>query len=100
MMRFELGMEKPNPKRAVKSAFNIGIAYIIGGFVPLMGYIFSDNPQQGLIYSSVLTVIFLLVFGYTKTLLTGQNPVIGALKTVLIGVLAAGAAYSIAKLIS
>lgn len=100
MMRFELGMEKPHPKRAFKSAFNIGIAYIIGGFVPLLGYIFSDNAQQGLIYSSVLTIIFLLVFGYTKTLLTGQNPILGALKTALIGVLAAAAAYSIARLIS
>lgn len=100
MMKFELGIEKPNPKRAKQSAFNIGVAYIIGGFVPLMGYIFTDNPLSGLYISSAITIIFLFVFGYVKTKLTGQQPFAGALKTVFIGALAAIAAYSIAKLIS
>jgi vacuolar iron transporter family protein len=100
MMRFELGMEKPDANRASRSAFNIGLSYIIGGIVPLIGYFFTDTPKEGLIISSIMTVLFLLVFGYVKTKLTGDRPFYGALKTVFIGVLAAGAAYIIARLIS
>ena len=100
MMRFELGMEKPDANRASRSAFNIGLSYIIGGIVPLIGYFFTDTPKEGLMISSIMTVLFLLVFGYVKTKLTGDKPFYGAVKTVFIGVLAAGAAYIIARLIS
>lgn len=100
MMKFELGMEKPDPKRASRSAFNIGVSYVIGGIVPLIGYVIADTPEKGLIISSVLTVVFLFGFGFIKTRLTGNNPLFGAMKTVLTGVLAAGAAYLIARLVS
>jgi VIT1/CCC1 family predicted Fe2+/Mn2+ transporter len=100
MMRFELGMEKPDANRASRSAFNIGLSYIIGGIVPLIGYFFTDTPKEGLLISSIMTVLFLLVFGYLKTKLTGDRPFYGAVKTVFIGVLAASAAYIIARLIS
>ncbi len=100
MMRFELGMEKPNPKRAKQSAFNIGMSYVLGGFIPLLAYFFTNTPEEGLMISAVITIIALFVFGYIKTKLTGQKPLEGAFKTVLIGTLAAGAAFAIAKLIS
>lgn len=99
MMRFELGMEKPSPKRATQSALTIGLAYVFGGIVPLVAYFVTATPLQGLQFSSVITVVFLFVFGYVKTKLTGKSPLTGALKTVLIGVIAAGAAYIIAKMI-
>ncbi len=100
MMRFELGLEKPDVHRAAKSAFTIGLSYILGGIVPLVGYFVSDEPQSGLLYSTILTILFLFAFGYVKTKLIGQSPWAGALKTVLIGVLAAGCAYMIATMIS
>ncbi len=100
MMKFELGMEKPNPNRATHSAITIGSAYVLGGIVPLVGYFVTDIPSQGLMISSFITILFLFVFGYVKTKLTGQSPFLGALKTVMIGILAASAAYTIAKLIS
>ena len=100
MMRFELGLEKPDINRASKSAFNIGGAYIVGGTIPLMGYIFTQTPTDGLLYSSIITVVCLLVFGYLKSKVTGQNPLMGALKVTSIGVIAATAAYFIAKLVS
>ncbi|MGY3052217.1 VIT1/CCC1 family predicted Fe2+/Mn2+ transporter [Pedobacter sp. UYEF25] len=100
MMRFELGMERPDPKRAKQSAFNIGISYVIGGFVPLSAYFFTKSPSEGLIFSAVITIISLFIFGYVKTKLTGINPLQGAIKTVLIGALAAGAAFLVARLIS
>jgi VIT1/CCC1 family predicted Fe2+/Mn2+ transporter len=99
MMRFELGLEKPDPNRPFKSAFTIGGSYIVGGIIPLIGYFITDEPMQGLILSSIITIVFLFIFGYIKTKLTGQSPFAGAFKTVLIGVLAAGFAYYIAKLI-
>lgn len=100
MMRFELNMEKPDALRARKSAFNIGSSYVVGGMVPLIGYFVTKTPQQGLIISSIVTVSFLFIFGYVKTSLTGVQPLWGAVKTTLIGVLAASAAFLIARWIS
>lgn len=100
MMRFELGLEKPDAKRAAQSARNIGLSYIAGGIVPLTAYIFTSVPHQGLFYSTLITVVFLFVFGYFKSSLTGQSPVKGAVKTMLIGLLAAAAAFFIAQLFS
>jgi VIT1/CCC1 family predicted Fe2+/Mn2+ transporter len=100
MMRYELGLEKPDINRARKSAGNIGGAYIVGGVIPLMGYVFTETPRDGLLYSSIITVMCLLVFGYLKSKVTGQNPWMGALKVTAIGAIAATAAYFIAKFVS
>ncbi|MEO7080347.1 MAG: VIT1/CCC1 transporter family protein [Flavobacteriales bacterium] len=100
MMKFELNMEKPDALRARKSAFNIGASYVVGGIVPLIGYFVTDTPQKGLLISSIVTVSFLFIFGYVKTNLTGTKPLLGAIKTTLIGILAASAAFLIARWIS
>jgi vacuolar iron transporter family protein len=99
MMRFELGLDKPDKKRAKQSAMNIGLSYIVGGVIPLLAYVFTTTPFDGLIYSSIITVVCLFVFGYYKSKLTGQNALSGALKTTAIGVVAAAAAFLIAKLV-
>jgi VIT1/CCC1 family predicted Fe2+/Mn2+ transporter len=100
MMKFELGLEAPNPARARNSALTIGASYFVGGLLPLSAYLFTNTPEQGLIGSTILTVICLFVFGYFKSKVTGQPPVKGALKVTLIGLLAAAAAFGIAKLVS
>lgn len=100
MMKFELGLEKPDPNRARNSALTIGISYMIGGLIPLSGYFFSANPHHGLMISAMITVVCLLVFGYLKSRVTGQPPVAGALKVTVIGVLAAASAFLIARLIA
>jgi vacuolar iron transporter family protein len=97
MMRFELGLEKPDIRRARQSARNIGFAYIVGGIVPLSAYFFSETPREGLIYSSIITLFCLLFFGYFKSKATGQDPVKGSLRTTAIGVLAAAAAFLVAR---
>ena len=99
MMKYELGLEKPDPKRARKSAFNIGFSYIIGGLIPLSPYFFASDGITGLKISALVTLICLLVFGYFKSKLTGMPPLQGAFKVALIGALAAGCAFTIAKLI-
>lgn len=100
MMRFELGLEKPDPKQAYLSAFRIGISYAVGGLVPLSAYFFCATPHQGLINSSVITVVCLLLFGYFKAKFTGQNPWKGAATVTLIGIAAAGAAFALARAIN
>jgi vacuolar iron transporter family protein len=97
MMKYELGLEKPNANRARNSAATIGISYIIGGLIPLSGYFFTHTPYQGLVVSAILTVICLFLFGYFKSKVTGQPLVKGALKVTLIGVTAAAAAFMVAK---
>jgi VIT1/CCC1 family predicted Fe2+/Mn2+ transporter len=101
MMRYELGLEKPDINRARESALTIGLSYIIGGIVPLSAYfpIFTDNAKDGLFYSCIITAVCLLVFGYFKTKIIGQPPIYGAIKTLLIGAVAAFAAFGIARLI-
>ena len=99
MMRFELGLEKPNPKRALTSALTIAGAYIAGGFIPLAPYIFLHTAANALLLSIVLTVIALLIFGFVKGRFTGTRPIRSALQTVFIGSVAAGAAFAIARMI-
>jgi VIT1/CCC1 family predicted Fe2+/Mn2+ transporter len=99
MMRFELGLEKPDPKRALISAITIASAYIAGGLVPLAPYLFTHSSSVALLISVVLTLIALFVFGYVKGRFTGMRPLRSALQTALIGSVAAGAAFGIATLI-
>jgi VIT1/CCC1 family predicted Fe2+/Mn2+ transporter len=100
MMKFELGLEEPAKNRARNSALWIAMAYVFGGFIPLSAYLFTATPVHGLYYSSGVTLIALLIFGYFKSKATGQEPFRGALKTAFIGALAASAAFLIAKLVS
>lgn len=100
MMRFELGLEEPDPKRAVISAVTIALAYIAGGFIPLSPYIVLSNTVRGLIWSAIVTLAALGVFGYMKARFTGTAPLRGASQTMVIGGLAAGIAFVIAKLIT
>ena len=100
MMRFELGLEKPDINRARQSARNIGLAYIVGGIVPLTAYMFTTTPSNGLAMSSIITIVCLATFGYYKSKVLGQSPLQGALRTTVIGVLAAAAAFGIARLFS
>lgn len=99
MMRFELGLQKPDPQQALLSAWRIGLSYAVGGLVPLSAYFFCATPELGLRYSCLITVGCLMVFGYYKARFTGQNPWKGALTVTFTGLLAAGAAFSIARLI-
>jgi VIT1/CCC1 family predicted Fe2+/Mn2+ transporter len=100
MMRFELGLEKPQPQRAVRSALTIGGAYVAGGLVPLCPYFFLHVSHAALEWSAGITLAALFAFGYVKGHFTGAGPLRSALQTTLIGGLAATAAFAIAKLIS
>jgi VIT1/CCC1 family predicted Fe2+/Mn2+ transporter len=100
MMRYELGLEKPDPKRARNSALNIGLSYIVGGLVPLSPYFFVSSPLDGLKWSAIITVISLFIFGYFKAKVTGQPPLGGAIRVMLIGSVAAAAAFFIARLVN
>ena len=100
MMRFELGLERPDPARALWSALTIGGAYAFGGFIPLLPYIVLKQTLTALLVSSAVTVVALAVFGYVKGLFTGMPPARSAIQTVLIGGLAAGAAFLIARAIA
>ena len=98
MMKFELGLEKPDPRRATKSALNIGLSYAVGGIIPLSPYFFIADSKEALKFSVVATLICLFVFGYFKSKITGVPVLSGALKVTLIGALAAAAAFSVALL--
>ncbi|MBK6381018.1 MAG: VIT1/CCC1 transporter family protein [Chitinophagaceae bacterium] len=98
MMKYELGLDKPDPKRATKSALNIGLSYVAGGIIPLSPYFFIADSVEALKISVVATLVCLFIFGYFKSKMTGVNPIWGALKVTLIGAVAAAAAFGVAKL--
>lgn len=99
MMRFELGLEKPNPLQASRSAIHIGLSYLLGGAIPLFPYWCTSTPTEALYYSSIVTLVALFAFGYTRSKLIGQKPFLGAIKLTAIGALAASAAFLVARLI-
>jgi VIT1/CCC1 family predicted Fe2+/Mn2+ transporter len=100
MMRFELGLEEPDPKRALHTALTIGLSYSISGFIPLAPYILMHSVTFALYVSIGTTLLSLLVFGYTKGYVTGVDALRSALQTALIGGLAAASAFAMARLIS
>lgn len=100
MMRFELGLEQPEPRRALTSALTIGLSYIVGGLIPLAPYMLTSNASSALVYSVIFTLLALFIFGYLKGRFTGASPLRSGLQTALIGGLAAAAAFGLAKFFS
>jgi VIT1/CCC1 family predicted Fe2+/Mn2+ transporter len=100
MMRFELGLEEPAPGRAWRSALTIALAYIVGGFVPLAPYLISHSIADALRFSIIITLFALLIFGGLKGRLLGSPVLRSAIQTMLIGGLAAGAAFALARLLN
>ena len=100
MMRFELGLERPNPKRARTSAAFIASAYVVGGLIPLAPYMLVHVARTALIMSVVITLIALAIFGLVKGRYTGARPIKSAIQTTVTGGLAATAAFLIARAIS
>jgi VIT1/CCC1 family predicted Fe2+/Mn2+ transporter len=99
MMRFELGLEEPQSNRASRSAITIALSYIVGGFIPLAPYVIARSLASALAASVTITLVALVVFGGVKGRLTGTGTLRSALQTVVIGGLAAGAAYLLARLL-
>jgi VIT1/CCC1 family predicted Fe2+/Mn2+ transporter len=100
MMKYELGLDAPDPGRALRSAYTIAFSYIAGGLIPLSPYMLTGSVLTGLWISAAVTMLALFVFGYVKGKFTGIHPLRGGVRTVIIGGLAAGAAFGIARLIS
>ena len=99
-MRFELGLEEPRRGRALSSALTIAGAYAIGGLVPLSPYMLLIQMHSAFLLSVTVTLLALFVFGYVKGHYTDAAPMRGAIQTLIIGALAAGVAYLIAKRIA
>ena len=100
MMRFELGLEKPDPRRALISAATIGSSYALGGIVPLAPYIFVSDAHTALVVSAIVTIVALAVFGYVKGRFSGARPLVSSVQAVVTGGIAATAAFLLARAIS
>lgn len=100
MMRYELGLEKPDPRRALISAATIGGSYAVGGIIPLAPYFLVSNARTALAISAAVTLVALGIFGYVKGRFSGARPIVSAVQTVVIGGIAATAAFLLARAIS
>jgi predicted membrane protein (TIGR00267 family) len=100
MMQMELKLEKPVKNRARVSAVTIAISYLVGGFIPLFPYIITNRNQSGFYLSCTVTIMALVIFGYFKSKFTGQNLLKGTIKVASIGIIAAAAAFLLAKAVS
>jgi len=100
MMRFELDLQPPDAARAPRSAFTIAASYVAGGLIPLAPYMALPSVRVALEMSVGLTLVALFLFVAEKARFTEISPLRGGLQTALIGSLAAGAAFTIARLIA
>jgi VIT1/CCC1 family predicted Fe2+/Mn2+ transporter len=100
MMRFELGLEEPAPNRAHRSALTIASSYIAGGLIPLLPYMFVADNLAALKLSVVITLLALALFGALKGRFVGTGWLRSAFQTVIIGGIAAAAAYTLARLLN
>jgi predicted membrane protein (TIGR00267 family) len=100
MMKLELEIEKPAKNRAAKSASTIALSYLVGGFIPLFPYIIFRDSKTGFNISCIVTIMALIIFGYLKSKATGQPVIKGTVKVALTGIVAATAAYLLAKAVS
>lgn len=100
MMRFEIGLDEPNPSRIWRSALTIAMSYVIGGLIPLIPYMIASKVSTALLISGIVTVLALFGFGYIKNKVIGLRPLRGGIQTILIGGVAAGAAFLIARLVA
>jgi VIT1/CCC1 family predicted Fe2+/Mn2+ transporter len=100
MMKFELGLETPDPSRAFQSAATIALSYIAGGMLPLSPYFFINPPREALLVSSAVTLVALFIFGFIKGKFTLASPLKSAIQTLLVGSLAATAAFMIARFVA
>lgn len=100
MMRYELGLEEPEPRRARNSSLTIGVSYIVGGLIPLLPYMLISHPNTALLVSVIVTLIALFVFGYVKGKFTGVKPAYSAFQTAIVGGLAAAIAFLVARWIA
>jgi len=99
MMKYELGLDEPDPKRAKISALTIAGSYVVGGLIPLAPYFFVTPVQRALVVSVILTLLALGIFGFVKGMFTVKKPFRSAWQTMAVGGLAAAAAFTLAKLI-
>ena len=97
MMNLELRLERPAKNRAAKSAGTIAISYLVGGFIPLFPYIIFSSNSAGFDVSCIATILALIIFGYYKSKMTGQLLITGTLKVAVTGIIAATAAFLLAK---
>jgi vacuolar iron transporter family protein len=97
-MKFELGLDRPDPRTAPASAARIGGSYVVGGFIPLMPYFLTHDAHVALFWSTGLTLLALLAFGAVKGAFTGAPVLRSSLQTALIGGLAAAVAFAFARL--
>lgn len=100
MMEFELGLQRPDESQVKWGAVRIGASYACGGIIPLSAYFLTGNPHQGLLISSLMTVIALGVFGYVKSNLLNQPRFRGTARMIFVGALAAAVSFAVARFIS
>ena len=100
MMKLELKMEKPAKNQAIKSASTITLSYLTGGLIPLFPYIVFSSSKSGFLVSCIVTILALVVFGFFKSKMTGQPLLKGTLKVATTGIVAAAAAFLLAKAVS
>lgn len=100
MLHHELNLSEPPTSRLYLSALVMGLSYFLGGLVPMVPYFAFRDVTKALFTSIGITVVILIVFGYTKAMVTGagrKGAILGAFETLAVGVLAAGSSYGIVR---
>lgn len=104
LLKLGEGLEPVSTSRLYISALTIGLSYFIGGIIPLLPYMFVQQASRALFLSVVITGVILLIFGVVKQRVTGgeggvKGYAYGAVSTLAVGGVAAGASWLIVGLL-
>ena len=92
----------PSPeenKTRIERASRVALSYAVGGIVPLIPFLFMRSVGSAFLISAIITGIAFLFLGYAKGKYMGLNPVENAIRTLLVGGIAAISAFMIARLL-
>lgn len=92
MMRFELDLKEPEPRRAARAGAAGAAGAFLAGLVPVLPFAAGASGGVGVAASSAVSALALAGLGWLKARGAGLPPAGGAVQAVALGALAAAAA--------
>ena len=98
MAREELGLDPEALGSPWGAALSSLLAFAVGAVLPVLPYLFASGTLA-FVLAALLSALGLLAVGGAITLFTGRNPLVGALRMLAIGAVAASVTYLVGRLI-
>ena len=99
MMKEELGLFEERFESPLKVGLIMLVAFVAGGLIPILPFVFLPVSQTSLIVASIVTFASLFLIGVWKTTFTNKHWLRSGLEMVFVGILATVIPYLIGDLL-